>query len=74
MNLFCDTQKQISPCIVSKVKFALNLKSDKPDNIKFCSKNYWVLAIKSIANEYKINDDSIVVSAIEKYDMLINNI
>ena len=71
MNLFCNTKKQISPCIVSKVKFALDIKSILPNNKKICSKNYWILAVKSIALELKIDNDKIINSAIEKYDELI---
>ena len=33
--------KQISPCILSKVKFALGIKSDMPLNKKRCSEEYW---------------------------------
>ncbi len=32
---------QISPCIVSKVRHALIIKTDLPHNGKRCSKTYW---------------------------------
>lgn len=73
MNYFKGTKKQISPCIASKVKYALNLKSKEPKNNKKCSQNYWILAIESIVDEKNISDQSIIKSTIEKYNELVLN-
>ena len=73
MNYFKGTKTQISPCIASKVKYALNLKSKKPKNTKKCTVNYWLLSIESIGYEKNISDKSILKSAIEIYNELILN-
>jgi hypothetical protein len=73
MTYFKTTGLQISPCILSKAKYALNLKALTPKNKKKCSKKYWILAIESIANEKNISDESIINSAIEMYTELIVN-
>lgn len=37
--------KQLSPCICSKAKYALGLKSNKPKHMTTCSQEYWDLVI-----------------------------
>jgi hypothetical protein len=71
MDFFKGTKKQISPCIASKIKYALNLKTIKPKNTKKCSENYWIQSIESIVFDKEITDKSLINSAIKKYDDLI---
>jgi hypothetical protein len=73
MDFFKGTQKQIAPCISSKAKYALNLKFTQPNNIKKCSKKYWIDVIESLCIKHKVIDQSLNKSAIEKYDELILN-
>jgi hypothetical protein len=49
MDYFRGTKKQISPCIVSKAKYALNLKKNKPFNTKICSYEYWCKVIDTFS-------------------------
>ncbi len=73
MDFFKGTKKQISPCIASKVKYALNLKTIKPKNTKKCSENYWIQTIESIVFDIEIKNQSLIKLAIKKYDDLIMN-
>lgn len=50
---------QISPCIVSKAKFALGLKITKPENNKICSTEYWNKVVCRIAELKAVEDDKI---------------
>ena len=51
--------KQISPCILSKVKFALGIKSDMPLNKKRCSEEYWDKVVDYIGKINGKSDDQI---------------
>ena len=62
---------QISPCIVSKAKFALGLKNEQPKNCKRCSLDYWKRTIGVLCKLNEINDDNRVQIAEKKYDELI---
>jgi hypothetical protein len=73
MILFQSTKTQISPCIVSKAKFALGLKKDIPKNTKRCSNEYWKRAVKSVSKKYSLNDELKIESAINLYDKIIRN-
>lgn len=49
MDYFRGTKIQISPCIVAKAKFALNLTAKKPANTKICSSDYWCKVIDTFS-------------------------
>ena len=70
---FKNTKTQISPCIVSKVRFALNMKNTSPNQleIKKCSLEYWIRTIDSVCHLKGINDNDIKQKAIKKYNLLI---
>lgn len=48
MLVFNDTQKQISPCIAAKARYALDPSRVRPINKKTCSLNYWNRVIETI--------------------------
>lgn len=66
---FLDTNKEIAPCIVSKARYELGLKSKKPNNRKFCSKNYWQRTIETLASHHKTKPEKIE-SAINNYKII----
>ena len=70
MDYFKETKKQISPCISSKAKYALKLKSNKPSNLKRCSINYWLKVIESISYKHNVTGN-LIKEAKNKYDSLI---
>jgi hypothetical protein len=70
MEYFKGTNKQISPCIASKAKYALKLKKSKPSNSKQCSLNYWLKVIDSIAHKYSVSCNLIEESK-SKFNSLI---
>jgi hypothetical protein len=47
---FINTETQLSPCIVSKVSFALNFKVIPPKQLKkkHCSLEYWLRTIDAL--------------------------
>ncbi|MGN7786852.1 hypothetical protein ACTJIJ_20130 [Niabella sp. 22666] len=56
-----ENKKELSPCIVSKAKYALGLKPTKPMNNKTCSFEYWqkvttILAQSNALPKKKIAD------------------
>jgi len=71
MDYFKGTKTQISPCIVAKVKFALNLTKNKPSNTKTCSYNYWCNVIETFSSQNNLTDMTID-AAKNNYKSLIN--
>lgn len=55
MDSFKGTNKQISSCIASKAKFALNLTKKKPSNNKKCSYDYWCNVIENFASQNNLS-------------------
>jgi hypothetical protein len=55
MYFFKGTKTQISPCIVAKAKFALNLTKKKPSNTKTCSYNYWCKVIETFSSQNNLS-------------------
>lgn len=47
--------KELSPCIVSWAKFALNIKKETPRNSKKCSLEYWHDVINTILAKPEYN-------------------
>ncbi len=64
---FIHKGKELDSCIVSKVKHALNIKKNKPDNNTKCTPAYWVMAVRAVAEHYNIADQEII-EAISQYD------
>jgi hypothetical protein len=73
MLMFLETQIQISPCILSKVRFALDLKNTRPASNKRCSRDYWISVINTLCFSYGIKNRTRRQRAINLYDELINN-
>lgn len=48
---------EISPCILSQIKFALGLKTTKPINNKKCSNEYWNEILILVAAKNHITPD-----------------
>lgn len=69
MDYFKGTKTQISPCIASRVRYALNLKKNKPTNNKKCSSAYWTKVIDTFSHIYTIKN-SISEEAKNKYKSL----
>jgi hypothetical protein len=51
-KLFKNNGSEISPCILAKVKFALDITQKKPKNNKVCSDKYWNEVLKIVADKY----------------------
>jgi len=69
-NYIESNTKQLSPCIVSKAKFALGAKTKKPTNKKRCSKKYWDNVIDTLCkNDPTLNPKK--ENAKEMYNELI---
>jgi hypothetical protein len=51
--------KQISPCIASKARYALGLKSIEPRNSKGCSSSYWERTVQRIGDLNRLDSDII---------------
>jgi hypothetical protein len=70
---FQTTEKQISPCIVSKAKYALGLKQSIPNQKKDkkCSRVYWSNTIEAICIANDINDTARKSIAIDLFETLI---
>jgi hypothetical protein len=47
----------ISPCIISQVKYELGLKKVKPINNKKCSNEYWNEIVKIIAEHNSVSKE-----------------
>ncbi len=48
MAIYDKDGKQLSPCICSWARFALDYKSSKPKNSKRCSSEYWDKTIDKV--------------------------
>ncbi len=70
MYYFKGTKTQISPCIVAKVNFALNLSNKKPTNTKTCSYDYWCKVIETISSQNNLSLKD-VAEAKDKFNSLI---
>lgn len=55
MVYFHGTKTQISPCILSKARYALKLTLKKPSNTKTCSLDYWCKTIDTLSKQKKLN-------------------
>ena len=55
--------KQLSPCIIAKVKHALNLVDKKPINKKTCSEEYWHNTVIIVAEKYHVKSKSQIEKA-----------
>ena len=60
-KLYRKNGSEISPCILSQVRYELGLKTKKAENSKQCSDNYWnetvtIVAIKNVIplTQYKL--------------------
>lgn len=71
---FSDSQKEIAPCIVSKAKYALKLKTEKPFNKKSCSENYWKRTVFEVSRKFEIKDNNIIHNANNLFVTLISKI
>jgi len=70
IDYFEGTKTQISPCIVAKAKFALNLTKRKPSNTNTCSYRYWSKVIETFASKNNLKDKT-VEEAKNKFKSLI---
>jgi len=48
-----------NPSIISKARYALGLKKEKPVNKKRCSPEYWEELVKAMGKYYKVPKDKI---------------
>ncbi len=69
-NYFIDSKTQISPCIVSKARFALKLNQLKPVNNKACSYEYWCAVIATLSSRHNLPNQT-VEEAKNKFKSLI---
>jgi hypothetical protein len=71
---FQNTDIQIRPCIVSKAKFALDLKNNSPlQNVRQrCSQDYWRMTIDTICFLNGITDRTRRQTAIDRFEALMN--
>ena len=65
-----ENKQQLSPCITSWARFALQIKYKRPTNSKKCSRVYWVKVIKRLLEDYKMNE-KYKVAAILKFDEFV---
>lgn len=63
--------KQLSPCICSKARYALRIKTEKPKNKKRCSRSYWERTVKAIAKKHDYITEDQVIKAIDKFPEII---
>ena len=72
---FINTNTQIRPCIISKVKFALGLKTSMPlQNLpQKCSRDYWIRSIDTVCILNSIINRVTRQNAIARFEELINN-
>ncbi len=68
--LFNQTDIHISPCIVSKARYALDLKNEQPRNSKRCTLAYWKRVIETISVQHRINDQNRIQNAINLFSDL----
>ncbi|WP_407524630.1 hypothetical protein PDL71_01985 [Lacibacter sp. MH-610] len=61
--------KQYSPCIISKVKVALDLDNKYRGNTKTCSDKYWQEVVNRLAKEKNITDTKRINRAIKRKDL-----
>jgi hypothetical protein len=55
-KLYRNNGSEISPCIIAKVRYILDLSKRQPINTKNCSNNYWNETVEKIAIKNKINN------------------
>ena len=55
MKFFKGTKTQISPCILSKARYALRLKEGRPINTKTCSYTYWCKVLETLTNQNNLS-------------------
>ncbi len=48
-----------NPSIISKARYALGLKKEKPTNKKKCSPEYWDELVKAMGKYYKVPKETI---------------
>jgi hypothetical protein len=65
-----ENNKELSPCIVSWAKYALKIKSVKPNNNKKCSLVYWRKVIERLLEIYKENE-KYRIEALSRYDFYV---
>lgn len=63
--------KQLSPCICSKVRYALEIKSKPPSNNKRCSKEYWDKVVDKLGKDYGETSTKIKIAK-DKYSKLVH--
>jgi hypothetical protein len=73
MAIFPGTSIQISPCILSKVRFALGMKIMRPENDKRCSQIYWSRVVDFLCVSNNIIDGQVRQRAIDSYTEFMNN-
>lgn len=61
--------KELAPCIVSKVKYTLNVPNRYRGNKKSCSYNYWNDACEIIGKHYKCSSKSIKTAKSKFYTL-----
>ncbi len=62
-------EKQLSPCIISWARFALEIKSERPINTKKCSRNYWIKVLDYLLIKFpkKIKNKERAINKYEDY-------
>lgn len=73
MAIFPGTSIQISPCILSKARFALGMKDTRPNNNKSCSQIYWSRVVDFLCASHNISDEQVRQRAIDSYNEFMNN-
>lgn len=73
MKYYTDTGKQISPCILSKARFALNLTAKRPVNNKTCSFSYWKSVIDTLVKQKRLTIKT-KLQASKRYNDIIKGI
>jgi len=48
-----------NPSIVSKARYALGLKKEKPANAKKCSADYWLEVVAALGKHYRVKKEQV---------------
>ena len=61
-------EKQISPCITAKARYALGITTIKSSNKKTCSKDYWAVVVTALGKDHNISQ-GVINQAIAKVEL-----
>jgi len=58
-GIYYNNGRELNPSIISKVRYALGLKKEKPANQRTCTQDYWNELVTIFGKHYKVGKEKI---------------